>query len=85
MELTAGSVVLSKAGRDKGKFLAVIQVFDGDVLLCDGKERPLNNPKRKNIRHIAITSSVLSQDEMSSNRSLRKALSRFNDAVQKSI
>ena len=75
MVLTVGSVVLSKAGRDKGKLLTAVSVEERYVLLADGGERPLDNPKRKNIRHIAVTNTVLTAEQRISNRALRKALS----------
>ncbi len=76
MELKIGRVVRSKAGRDKDKYLAVIG-FDGDkILVCEGKERPLERPKVKNLRHIEITDRILDEAEMSTNRRLKKALSQ---------
>ena len=78
MDFIRGRVVLSKAGRDKGKFLAIESV-DGDyVIVVDGGERPVDNPKRKNKRHLALTKTVLPGDSLSTNRGLRKALREFN-------
>ena len=47
-----GQIVCSKAGRDKGYFMVVVEEGDGFVFVCDGKERPLERPKRKNIKHL---------------------------------
>ncbi|HPU67587.1 MAG TPA: KOW domain-containing RNA-binding protein [Clostridiales bacterium] len=77
LELTLGCIVRSKAGRDKGKFLVVTAIEDNAVLLCDGKERPLERPKRKNIKHIAVTTAVLGADDMANNRALRRALRNY--------
>lgn len=55
MEFLKGSVVISKAGRDKGYFMAVVGEEDGKVLVADGKERPLSRPKRKNPKHLQKT------------------------------
>lgn len=74
MEFNRGRVVLSKAGRDKGRFMAVSDVADGYIFVIDGDERPLERPKRKNKHHLALTKTVLSEHSMSTNRSLRKAL-----------
>lgn len=79
MEVEKGTVVRSKMGRDKGLFLVVLAVQDNEVLLCDGKERPLERPKRKNIRHVALTSSVLPDHSMKTNREIRKSLKIWND------
>lgn len=80
MKLEIGSVVRSKAGRDSGTFLMVVGFTDKGVLVCDGKERPLERPKVKNPRHISMTAQSLQSDAMVSNRALRKALSIFNGA-----
>ena len=74
MELRIGSVVRSRAGRDKDKLMAVVGTDSGMLLLCDGKERKLEKPKRKNLRHTVPTKTVLKDSEMATNRSLRRAL-----------
>lgn len=53
MEFQVGDVVCSKAGRDEGTFLVVVGIEGGYPLLCDGKQRPLERPKRKNPLHLA--------------------------------
>ena len=69
-----GRVVISAAGRDKGKIMVVVG-FKGDMpLVANGKERPLNNPKPKNCKHIILTEHRLQTETFSSNRRLKKAL-----------
>ena len=51
--LERGRVVISLAGKDKGRLMAVLSFTDREVLLTDGKLRPLERPKSKNIRHVA--------------------------------
>lgn len=82
MELTLGSIVRSRAGRDKGNYLVVTAVEDNAVLICDGKERPLERPKRKNLKHIAVTTAVLGADDMANNRALRRALRSYSQKNQ---
>lgn len=56
MELHAGDIVISMAGRDKGRPFVVMQVVDGQyVLLCDGDLRKVDKPKRKKIKHLKST------------------------------
>ncbi len=74
MQLRKGSVVRSRAGRDKDKLMAVIGTDGKVLLLCDGKERRLEKPKRKNPLHVAATKTVLDDSAMATNRSLRRAL-----------
>ena len=72
-----GTVVKSLAGRDKGRLLAVMQSENGSVLVCDGKERPIDRPKSKNIRHIECIGLSVKETDMRSNKSLKKALRQF--------
>ena len=79
--LEKGAVVRSSAGRDKGKLLAVVKSEQKKVLVCDGKERPVERPKSKNIRHVEATQASLTQAELSTNRALRKALGRLSAEI----
>ena len=69
-----GMVVRSLAGRDSGYLLAVIEADEKRILVCDGKERPLDRPKSKNIRHVEPVDVILDESDMRGNRALRKAL-----------
>ena len=44
-----GQIVYSKAGRDKGYALAVIAISPKGIFAVDGKKRPLERPKFKNL------------------------------------
>ena len=79
--LERGRVVISLAGRDKGRLLAVMQADKNCVQVCDGKERPVERPKSKNIRHVEVTEFSLSDDEISTNRALKKALRRYSSEI----
>lgn len=72
-----GNVVCSKAGRDKGKFMVVLGLKEGNLLVADGKERPIERPKLKNPKHLQKTNSILESTQYSTNKSLRKALKPF--------
>ncbi len=80
MELKEGSVVKSKAGRDKGRFMVVINFDESHVYVCDGKERPLERPKKKNLRHLQFTNKIFGKEKMANNRSLKSALATLTDA-----
>jgi len=79
--MEVGTIVRSTAGRDKGYLLCVVGEESGCVLVCDGKERPLERPKRKNPRHIERTEHPKLIWELRGNKALRKALNRAADAV----
>ena len=85
MELKKGSVVISKAGRDKGYFLAVTDFTDEVVFVCDGKERPVERPKKKNPLHLAKTRYVLTEEETATNRSLKKALKKISCSEESEV
>ncbi|MBQ7756820.1 MAG: KOW domain-containing RNA-binding protein [Oscillospiraceae bacterium] len=76
VNIQIGSIVRARAGREKDRLMIVAQLHDGFVELCDGKERKLEKPKRKNIKHISPTHEVISM-EMLTNKKLRKILSEF--------
>lgn len=73
MQLQKGMVVYSTAGKEKGGFYVVTAAEGGYVLLADGKRRTLEKPKRKNVRHIRLTSTVVETEGLT-NRALRKML-----------
>ena len=85
MELVKGSVVISKAGRDKGYYLVVMNITDDGVYVCDGKERPVERPKKKNPLHLAKTRFVLSEENTATNRSLKKALKEISGSEESEV
>ena len=54
MEIHKSDIVLSEAGRDKGMLFFVIDTDGVYVSLANGKERKLETPKRKKLRHIRL-------------------------------
>lgn len=52
MDLSKSDIVLSIAGRDRGKLFYVIGTEGAYVLLADGKGRKLEHPKRKKLKHV---------------------------------
>ena len=49
-------IVISTAGRDKGKYFTVLGT-EGEnfVLLCDGDLRTIDKPKLKKLKHVKAT------------------------------
>ena len=78
-----GQIVCSNKGRDKGYFLVIVAENSEVVYVCDGKERPLERPKRKNAKHLRFTNTVLGVDSFKTNKSLRKAIAVFKDRLLK--
>lgn len=52
MEISCADIVQSAAGHDKGTWYLVVGVHENAFLLADGKNRPLERPKRKNKKHV---------------------------------
>lgn len=52
MELEAGSLVQSIAGRDKGSYFFILKEEDEYIYLVDGKYRCLDCPKKKKKKHV---------------------------------
>ena len=75
--MECGTVVIARAGKEKGGFYAVVQVLDSRyVLIADGKHRPLEKPKKKNIAHLQRTNHNIG--EISTNRQLRTYLNSIS-------
>ncbi len=77
-----GRIVCSKAGRDKDYFMVVVKEEGNFVFVCDGKERSLDRPKRKNKKHLQFTNTVLDSDSFETNKQLKKALAVYRDTAK---
>lgn len=54
--------------------MAVLKEDKDYVYVVDGKKRRLENPKRKNPRHLTFLSDSINEEKMKTNRSVRRAL-----------
>ena len=50
MELKRGLLVRSKAGHDKHGFFVVLSADQEFAVICDGKHRPLQRPKKEKLQ-----------------------------------
>lgn len=69
---TPYDVIVSLAGHDRGKLFQVVGWQEDRVLLCDGKNRRLTNPKRKSPKHVRVALRVSEKPE--SDRAVRTTL-----------
>ena len=84
MDISKSDIIISLAGRDKGKFFYVMDVEDDYVLIADGKGRKLENPKRKKLKHVRrvtrtetrVADKILRGDKVL-NSELRRDLATF--------
>ncbi len=77
MEIVRGLVVRSSAGHDKGGFFAVINTENDYAFISDGKCRLLEKTKKKKFKHLSPTNTILGEENLETNRKIRKALRQF--------
>lgn len=54
-KVVLGQLVTISAGRDRGRSFVVVGIESPGVIhLADGRSRPTDKPKRKNVRHVKI-------------------------------
>ena len=81
-KLKEGQLVISKAGRDKGKIFVIISLEEEYVYLVDGVLRRLEKPKRKKIKHIQPTSIVDELIEAKLNNNQKMLNAEFRKTIQ---
>ena len=81
MDIVKSNIVKSTAGRDEGDLFFVLDTQEEFLLLADGKQRRLENPKRKRRKHVALVgeshslvAEKIRSSEKITNSELRKAL-----------
>ena len=75
-EVRLKTVVLSIAGRDKGKIFAVTGVADDNhATIADGRLRKLQKPKKKKLKHVKPQGQL--DAAFTTVRELHKALNDF--------
>lgn len=83
MEITAGFVVYSKAGRDKGKKFLVLSLENNFAYIADGDLRKVAKAKKKKLMHLQKTNCVFEIEDDITDSGVRKLLARYKP-VQKS-
>ena len=84
MGCACAQIVRSLAGHDRGGLFCVLDTDGPYLLLCDGKRRRLERPKRKKEKHTQLLG-TLPQPRLAefqaginrSNRDIRRALAAF--------
>ena len=84
MDIVKANVVISTAGRDKGEPFFVLGTEGDFLLLADGKQRRLENPKRKRRKHVALVgeshslvAEKIRSSEKITNSELRRAIAAY--------
>ena len=77
MEYCIGMIVRAKAGRDKNSFFITTSMEGDTGYIVNGKQRPLEKPKKKKLKHLAATNTVV--QDYDTNRKVKRILSEFQD------
>lgn len=78
MEMKKGHIVRSCAGHDKDAFYVVLGVQGKFAFIANGKDRKVEKPKRKSLKHLKMSHTVVELDNLT-NRKLRNVLSGFQE------
>ena len=88
-DIHISDVVLSTAGRDKNELFYVIAQEDAYLILANGKDRPLDKPKRKKRKHVqkvlrseTRVAEKISRGDKVLNSELRRDLAFHADQMQ---
>ena len=84
MEIVVGSVVRSKAGRDKGDYFIVLSREGEYAYLANGELRKVDHPKKKKLKHLQVSEKIsafivnkLQTQGKLTNSEVRKALAEL--------
>ena len=82
-----GQIVFSKAGRDKRLAFIIVSTEGDYVFLADGRLRSLEKPKKKKMKHIQPTNTIVNELKVKldnnlyiNNADIRKALLPIQNA-----
>ena len=83
-EISISDIIVSTAGRDQGKLFYVIGTDGVYALIANGKDRKLEHPKRKKLKHVRFVTRTdsrvalkLRTGEKVLNSEMRKELAVF--------
>jgi len=86
-----GEIVVSTAGRDRGKLYLVVNIIDDNYIeVADGDKKRMERPKLKNIKHLRSTGYIdeelsiwLSSGKRVRNEDLKKRLKDYENEEAK--
>lgn len=87
-EFKLGEIIVSKAGRDSGRYFAVMWDKDEYIGLCDGDLRKTDSVKKKKKKHVKTTGKVceylngkLSSGVKVTNSEIRRSISELTSEI----
>lgn len=76
MEAENGKIVRVIAGHDKNLFMVVTAVEGDFAYISDGKSRKLSKPKKKRLKHLRFTNTVIKTDGLT-DKQLRRIIGDY--------
>ena len=83
-----GDIVLSKMGRDSGRYYIIMDVVENYVYICDGDHHKVDKPKKKKLKHIKATgvaseyvAAKIAEGAKVTNTELRRAVLEFEETA----
>lgn len=85
--MKAGNVVVSVCGHDKGCVYVILKEENDFFFVCDGKNKLLKNPKKKNKKHLKDTGVCIELSKYNPlyDAHIRKELKSFDKCVNSII
>jgi ribosomal protein L14E/L6E/L27E len=77
MDYETGQIVKSLAGHDKDSCYMVVRAEGNFVWVADGKRHRLNDPKKKNIRHVQSIRTYIPDDERDKDEAVQHFLKSY--------
>ena len=72
-----GCLSVSLAGHDKGSLYVIINNRDDIVYLADGTKKTVDDPKKKNLKHIQIIKKIRLDSDSLTDTGIKRAIKLF--------
>lgn len=79
-------LAISKAGHDKGTLYVIFKEDEEYTYLCNGKNRCINNPKKKRKKHIQIIKNIpdnvaelIENGQLLNNEGIKRAIKLYHE------
>ena len=82
MEAVNGRIVRVIAGHDRNLFMVITAVEGDFAFLCDGQSRKLAKPKKKRLKHLRFTNTVIDTADLT-DKKLRRVIGEFAGNTRK--
>ena len=78
-----GEFARSLSGHDKGELYIIIEEHEDFLMLCDGRLKPLEKLKKKNLKHVQIVKKHIYNEEIIEKLQRNERL--YNEEIKRAI